>query len=192
MTTSGRRKLSCYVDETGQDTGGAFFLVAVVVTAEERNKLTALLERIEQTSGKGRVKWTKTEKSARLAYIRIVLAQPMLKGSLFYAHYHHTTQYVPLTVLTTARAILAVAPDDYRATIFIDGLPRSKERWFGSELRHLRIATKKVRGVRREENDALMRLADALAGFVRAALEKKGRFPILLRASEKHGFIKEL
>jgi hypothetical protein len=50
----------CYVDETGQDTLGQFFIVSVVVTESERDSLTAELDMIERLSGKGKVKWTQT------------------------------------------------------------------------------------------------------------------------------------
>jgi hypothetical protein len=46
------QKLYCYVDETGQDTGGQIFIVAVVVTGEERDDLLTLCEQLEKVSGK--------------------------------------------------------------------------------------------------------------------------------------------
>ena len=46
------KKLYCYVDETGQDTKGRFFLVAIVITGEEREELIKELEKIEATAKK--------------------------------------------------------------------------------------------------------------------------------------------
>ena len=81
-----------------------------------------------------------------------------------------------LTVLSTAKAILASGPQsDHGATVYVDGLPKSRIRWFGVELRRLSIRTLKVSGVRREESDPLIRLADACCGFIRAALS--GHYP---------------
>ena len=46
------KKLYCYVDESGQHTEGAYFLVSVVIVAEERDQLEVLLLKIEQVSRK--------------------------------------------------------------------------------------------------------------------------------------------
>jgi hypothetical protein len=46
------QKLYCYVDETGQQPEGRFFLVSVVVTGPERDALNTALERIEHATGK--------------------------------------------------------------------------------------------------------------------------------------------
>ena len=74
------------------------------------------------------------------------------------------------TVMTTAQAILRARQSATPAVVYVDGLPNSRLRWFGVELRRLSIRTNKIVGGRREEADALIRLADACCGFVRAAL----------------------
>lgn len=165
------KKIYCYVDETGQDTQGRLFIVSVVITEEEKEVIENLLEKIETDSGKGRVKWVKSNFNSRLTYIRRILSSPLLRGKISFAFYQNNQEYLSLTVLTTARAILGFDAKSYKATIFVDGLPRSQERWFGRELRHLRIKTKKARGVKRDENNPIIRLADAICGFVRAAIE---------------------
>jgi hypothetical protein len=68
-------KLYCYVDETGQDTQGALFVVSVVLADQERDRALQLCEAIEQSSGKGRVKWIKTDYERRLSYIRQILQE---------------------------------------------------------------------------------------------------------------------
>ena len=50
MSDAHKQKLYCYVDETGQDTKGAMFLVVVVITAEDPDALRTALERIERVS----------------------------------------------------------------------------------------------------------------------------------------------
>lgn len=49
-------KLYCYVDETGQDTEGTFFLVALVITGSERDELRKFLIHAETNSKKGKLK----------------------------------------------------------------------------------------------------------------------------------------
>lgn len=75
-----------------------------------------------------------------------------------------------LTVLSTAKAMLKAGRPGASAVVYVDGLPKSRLRWFVVELRRLSVRTSKVVGVRKEETDALIRLADACCGFVRAAL----------------------
>jgi hypothetical protein len=89
------QKLYCYVDEAGQDTKGKLFVVAVVITAADRDALRHLLEAIDERSGKGRRKWHHTKPPRRRAYIQAVLAEPRCKGALHYALYRGTTDYPP-------------------------------------------------------------------------------------------------
>jgi len=185
-------KLYCYVDETGQDTHGDLYIVSVVVADAERDSAIELCEAIERESGKGRVKWVKASYAKRLDYIRRVLQEPTFKGKLNFAVYRNSLDYLPLTVLTVARTIVACEQRTYKATVLIDGLPRSHERWVGSELRHLRIQIKKVRGVRKDENDALIRLADAICGFVRAAWEGQVEVKKLFEQGKQSGLLREL
>ena len=185
-------KIYCYVDETGQDTQGDLFIVSVVITGRERDALVDLCERIERKTRKGRVKWIKVEYGRRLEYVRQILAEPVFRGKLNFALYHNTKDYLPRTVLTIARAITALDLNDYKASVLIDGLPRAQEKWVGIELRHLRIKIKKVRGVLKDENDALVRLADALCGFVRAALEGQAEMRELFERAQKNGTLKKL
>ena len=59
-----------------------------------------------------------------------------------------------------------------QATILVDGLARSERQRFARRLRQHRIVIDKVRGLK-DESDALIRLADALAGFVRHSIEER-------------------
>jgi hypothetical protein len=186
------QKLFCYVDETGMDPASRLFIVSVVITAAQRAALLADLDTIERVSGKGRHKWTHTRPAARAAYIARVVNHHGLQGALYYATYPTAGDYPVRTVLTVARAITRAAPPDAKATVFVDGLRKSQYHWFGTELRHLAIKTKKVRGVHADEADALMRLADALCGFVRAALAGDPNFAPLLSQAKLSGVVREL
>jgi len=50
------QKLYAYVDESGQDTEGRFFVVSVVLFGTDRDTVLARLESLEARTGKGRVK----------------------------------------------------------------------------------------------------------------------------------------
>jgi hypothetical protein len=161
MEPAKKQKLYCYVDETRQDTLGALFIVSVVVSGANKDDLAARLEAIERESGKGKVKWTKARARARLAYINAVLSALPFKGILYFSVYTGTKSYMALTVLSTAKAVLTASPRPSPTAVYVDGLPKSRLRWFGTELRRLSVQTSKVAGVRREETDPLIRLADA-------------------------------
>lgn len=184
-------KLYCYVDETGQDTKGQFFLVSVVITGSERDAVITELERIEQSTAKGLVKWHKAAFDRKVAYLNAILSNPSFKGRIFFSHYSQTTSYVELTVYSTAKAILERAKEDYKATVVVDGLRRNEVARFAHELRKLHIRVKKVRGVR-DESNALIRLADAIAGFVRDALEGKPYAQKPYQEAKDKGILKEV
>ncbi len=185
------QKFFCYVDETGQDTRGELFIVAVVIASQERNQLRQTCEDIERDSRKGRRKWVKTTYSRRLAYIRQVLERPIFEGKLNFAVYRDVQDYPSLAVQTIALALSARAETDYKATILIDGLPRSVERQVGLQLRRSGIRAKKVRGLK-DENDALIRLADAVCGLVRGAAEGQPAMRALFERAIQTGVLRDL
>jgi hypothetical protein len=191
-TPTNKPHLYCYVDESGQDTYGKFFIVSVVVTGDMRERLVLRLEQIEHASRKGKAKWTAARQSERLAYMKAVIADPIFNQTLHFAFYQNTVAYTTLTILSTARAILSV-PDRGTAAVYIDGLPKSRVRWFGTELRRLSVRVNKVVGIRREESDALIRLADACCGFVRQALTGTDEeMKTLFERAKRNDYLKEV
>jgi hypothetical protein len=192
-SSRGAAKLYCHVDESGQDTAGALFVVSVVVMAgEEQEQAMALCEAFEAESGKGRVKWNRARQASCLHFIQLLLAEPFFQGKLYFSAHQNSTDYLALTIQTTARAIERHAQHPYKVTVLIDGLPRSQQRTVGKLLRNLGIQTRKVRGVRKEENDALSRLADALCGWVRAAVDGQQTPMELFEQGKKQGYLREV
>ena len=142
MDITAPQKFYAYVDESGQDTEGRFFVVSVVLVGPERDTVLQRLEALEARSGKGRVKWRRARYSFRQEYITGLADIPSLAKAQGHA---------------------------YRVTIFVDGLTRPERTMFTTRLRARGIERKKVRGVRNEQSDAGIRLADALCGLVRDA-----------------------
>ena len=62
------QKLYCYINESGQDTKGTIFIVAIAVVGKERDELIKILDNIEIASGKKRTKWNKTKKELKEQY----------------------------------------------------------------------------------------------------------------------------
>lgn len=166
-------KLYCYVDETGQDTKGELFLVAVVL--KEINNLTILekrLEKIEQETGKKKLKWKKTNNEIKKRYLQELIQIKDLRNSVYYARYQASKEYSKLTSLTIAKAVLAKQNDKYSVTIIIDGLNDKERDVVREELKKLKIKYRKIRGMKDEQN-VFLRLADAMAGFLRDVTEKQ-------------------
>lgn len=80
-----KNKLYAYVDESGQDTKGALFLVAVVIAGAERDVLRRRLAEIERATGKRERKWTKTPRDEQVRYLEMIIAVPELARRLYYS-----------------------------------------------------------------------------------------------------------
>jgi hypothetical protein len=186
-------KLYAYSDETGQETEGEFFLVATIIVGDERDILLSDLEAIEQLSRKGQQSWRQTRHDRRIVYVDRILADPRLHGAIFYAIFRGSKDYQAATRETIIRALDARAPDRrrYRVTVIIDGLRRTERRGVAVELRRAGIPVKKVRGSRDQAN-ALGRLADAMAGFIRDGEEAVADFAERLRDAKGKGRIRAL
>ncbi len=74
----------------------------------------------------------------------------------------------------------------------MDGLSASGISEFSRTLRDLHIQTRKVRGVRKDENNVLIRLADSLCGLVRDAHEQTPWAEDAVRSLKSAGIIEEL
>ncbi|MFQ6032640.1 MAG: DUF3800 domain-containing protein [Candidatus Zixiibacteriota bacterium] len=165
-------KLYCYVDETGQDTKGKFFLVSVVIVGKDRDEIRGRLREIEKASKKGKKKWTQATLTQKQLYINQILTTTLFREAIFYAQYSDAIEYFSLIIKTIAEAISKKVQRDYRATVLIDGLGRPERRRVGSGLRKEGVKVEKVRGLR-HGSDEFIRVADAVAGFTRDFFEGK-------------------
>lgn len=184
-----KKKLYCYVDENGQNTNGKLFIVSIVVTDTDRDLLLALCEKIEKESQKHKDKWGKAKRSRRLDYINKVLSNKKFKNKLRYSVFENQKNYDLLTIIGIAKAVHFDNSKHYSTSIYVDGLAKTKRQEYGSELRKLGIQTRKVQGVAKDQNNALIRLADSIAGFVRDAVDNSGIETELLKKALKNGEI---
>ncbi|OGC47704.1 hypothetical protein A2886_02940 [candidate division WWE3 bacterium RIFCSPHIGHO2_01_FULL_42_13] len=180
-------KLYCYVDETGQDTAGELFLVAVVLKeAHEVDFLEKRLEEIEAETGKKQLKWKKASNKIKKSYLKEISQLKELKQTVYYSIYRSSKEYSKLTSLTIAKTVLSKGLDDYSVHIIIDGLNNKEREIVRSELKTLRIKYGKIRGMR-DQQSVFLRLADAMAGFLRDIAEEKlytSEFVISFKNSE--------
>lgn len=187
-----KQKLYAFVDESGQDTKGRIFIVSVLVLGKEKDFLSVVLEEKERTSGKKNVKWNKSRPALRKAYLEEILRLSQLKGKIFVEHFTDAKKYLELTSYSTAKAILRSAGENYKVTIFVDGLKGGELSVFTKGLRALRIRTKKVRGVKKDENNPYIRLVDAICGLARDADDEEAWAQDLLDRMLKEKIVAEL
>ncbi len=190
--TAETEKIYCYVDETGQDARSDYFIVSVVATKKDRNKLIKLLLKIETETNKKATKWLKTKREYQAAYIEKVFSCNEFKNSIFYLLTKETKAFKDTTIVTVASAINETkSKEKYKASVFIDGLERSSVRDVATGLRRVGLKIEKVRGVR-DESYPLIRLADAMAGLIRKKHEKVELAEKLYNIGIKKGAIKRL
>lgn len=184
-----KQKLYAYVDESGQDTKGRFFVVGVIVTEENRDSIVTELETIEQDSGKNNMKWHSAGPQCREKYLAAIAHTPILKNQAFFETFTNSKQYIEMSSFATARAILRKAKEDYSASIFVDGFNKRELEKFERGLKELRIKKRKLRGVRKDENNALIRFADAVCGLIRDVEDGNETAITLLKQLMKNGVV---
>jgi len=188
---SNRLKLNCYVDETGQDVRSLDFIVVTVIAATDPDSLRTTLQSIEQESGKRRRKWTDATVTQRLAYVEQVVNTSGFQRSIFYSKFPKPTHYPDSTFQAITQALEAAVGDQpFQAHVFIDGLSMSERQRGTAYLRAFSRDIRKVRGLR-DENDEFIRLADIMAGFIRAHFEGADYTERLYIRGIKRGVISE-
>jgi hypothetical protein len=175
-------KLYCYVDETGQDTLGKLFIIAIVMTGSSRNELEHFLEQLEKDTGK-KTKWMKTSDKIQRSYVEGILSANLPCQLYTRTYAVHAGRYDELGVLAAAQAITLYRAthdiaDNYKVTIAIDGLAKGLTPRIGHSFRLLGIKTRNVHG-ERDEASPIIRLADAIAGLVRGAHEGREPYKVL-------------
>lgn len=167
------KRFYCYVDETGQDTEGNIFIVTVVIP-ENRDEVLQYIENVEKQSGKGKFKWGRAKLEKRLQYLETIFAQKKYPLQMYYSVYKDTKEYKTSTIITIVKAIQAIKNyKKHKFIISVDGLGKKDQRFYGSQIHRLGIPSRKVKGIKRDESNALIRLADSICGFVRDVIEGK-------------------
>jgi hypothetical protein len=165
------QKLYCYVDETGKEFSSRKFIVAVVIITGDRDRLLVLCEQLEKETGKGKFKWGKAKHGPRMKYLNKVFSNKDLFSGLCYSVFPKIIDFDEATIAALVRSINQLKSSrKYTALIYIDGLAKTKRREYAVALRRHRLHLRQVRGIERDENNALKRLADAIAGFSGDAL----------------------
>lgn len=189
-----KQKLYCYVDENGQDTLGNLFIVSVVVTEENRDELLSLCEKLEEVSGKKKDKWGGAKHDKRMRYINHIFADDRFKGLLRYEVFKNTKDYNTATVTAIVSSVKWNKPiGKYTTMVYVDGLSKLKRKEYGARLRHMGLPVRRIKSIARDETNALTRLADSVAGFVRDAIDGKSEeIKELFTRAKKNGVLIEV
>lgn len=187
-----KQKLYCYVDESGQDTEGKPFLVAVVLeNIENLEILEKKLAKIEESTGKKQAKWKKINWKLKSKYLEELLKIKELQNSIFFSIYENTKEYSALTSLTVAKAVLAKGDKNYTVTVIIDGLNEKERDIVRDQLKKLKIKYNKIRGMKDEQN-IFLRLSDAMAGFLREVYEGETDAKLFMQKLKKKEIVEEV
>jgi hypothetical protein len=157
--------------------------------------LEQVCETYERASGKQKTKWGRARHEQRLRYLRLVFADGRFQECLRFVVYGNVGgKFDEATVKAVARAVLWKKPQQpYIASIYVDGLSKDKRRDYTGRLREQGVSIYQVRGVAKDENSPLTRLADALAGFVRDAIgDEDGEAKQLLERAKHDGDVIEV
>jgi len=188
---STKRKLYAYIDESGQNTKGRFFVVSILVLEEERELIQEKLRLVENVSKKN-LKWNKSRHKFRLEYLNEIVKLRCLKNKIFFEIFHGSKEYIKLTSHSSAKAILKRVRDEYKVTIFIDGFRKKEIEVFQRELRDFGIKRRKIRGVKKEENNIFIRLVDSICGLISDVNENKQWAKDILNKLRKRKIVTKL
>jgi Protein of unknown function (DUF3800) len=194
--TSLMQKLCCFVDESGQETSGRIFVVTVIISGERYKQLMTLCETYERLSQKGRRKWHSADPKPRLDFIRLVIGDSRFEGVLCYSTFQNQVKpaFDAFTVDTLASVIASkLDKGHYVVEAWIDGLSKTKRTEYANSLRGKGLQNVHLHRVRKEDSNALIRLADSLAGLLRDAIDAKYPEAVqLAQRGQRNGIIVEV
>jgi hypothetical protein len=186
-------KLYCYVDESGQDTGGRYFIVVAVIARGDNEYLSEELEKAEKSSGRGLSKWHSSHYSGRVRYIESIAKLEGLQGRVYARVYFEGKQYLERTASVIADSIIGFANGNmipkYRSTVIVDGLKEGEAIPMAKALRMRGLLVGKIRGCR-DESSPIIRLADSIAGLVRDAHEGNAKLDSFAKRLKKRGILR--
>ena len=87
-------------------------------------------------------------------------------------------------------------PDNYTAMIYVDALSKTKRAEYMRDLRKMGVQVNQLRGIAKDENEVLIRLADSMAGFIRdvltGALDSRSEAQNLYQKGIQNGYLIEV
>jgi hypothetical protein len=186
------KKLYCYVDETGQDTGSDVFIVVAVLDFGGQDLVRRELSNIEEATKVHKRKWFNFRSPAKEEFLRTCTEKELPKGGTHYGAFKKPTDYFLPMLEVVERAIKrSTRNHPYRAIVYVDGIDKKKAKELTGELRTKGITLSYVRSAR-DESEPLLRLADRWAGCIRSGIEGSGSNLKLTSKAEKEGYLQKV
>ena len=150
-----------YCDESGQQSGGAYFVVGVALVVKQEEVRAQVVE-LEHRASRVSRKWSKCTLPQKERFLGLI--EPVLKEiqPVYYRSCGPGRDYNAWTIEVIAAAALTREPSA-EFFVMVDGLADTAA--FSKALRGRGVNVKKMRGGR-DESEPLLRLADFVAGFV--------------------------
>lgn len=185
------KKFYCYVDETGQDTSGTFFIVGLLVLSNQREELEQRLKTLEEISKKRQAKWTDAYYLYRRQYISGLL-NLNLSHTIFSKHFSSGKEYLKYTADAIVVTLRTLEGEARQATVYVDGFPLAQVQDLKRQLKPSLKMRIYVKTIARDESSAFMRLADAICGLVRDGNEGNAWSQKAIKQLKEKGFLKSL
>jgi hypothetical protein len=158
------KKLHLFADETGSVAEGGFFLVAILAVADDLAEVERLFLELEFRSDRTKIKWVRSTQKRKVKFLGGL--QPILQRLHRAAWRTHVSAGGNLVELTVSAVVdSALLDPECVFTVKVGGLNEVSLQLVRSAFRAQRLHLRKATGGR-DESEPLLRLADALAGFL--------------------------
>lgn len=185
------KKLYCFVDETGQDTGSKVFIVVAVIVTSNIEAVRQRLEELEKSTKIGVIKWHKSNYKFRIQFLEEFLRQDNDDLHIYFLKVKKPVFYWLPTVEVLQKSIPEHSGAETQVIICIDGLDQFSTKKYTNALRTKALKIKLAKGPR-DESEPLIRLADRWAGCIRMALSANKDCEALVARAKKRGVLKEI
>lgn len=186
-----RTKIYVHADERGQHVSAEYFVMVAIVTTKELGTLRRQLKELENETGVGKKKWKKTRDKNRMDFLKQVVEQGVGKGEVFFGVYKKPLPFFFPMLEVIEQGIRYTAQGEYIARVWVDGIDTKKSNELTNALRMKGISLSRVKS-KRDESEALIRLADRWAGCISMGVEKGGIQKKILKDAIKQGYLRKV
>lgn len=167
-----RPHIRCYVDESGRIKKDPGLIVACFVTGLPESECRERLLKIEFDSKKGARKHHKTNRSRIKAFLDLFRRDKDFGGSIKYSCFQEGSNIHESTIEALSRALArSKLPNNYKLFLYIDALSKTQKTRYKAGIRARGFGVHKIRGVKKDENNPMIRVADTFAGFIADAYD---------------------
>ena len=159
------RLVCLYLDDSGQQSKGRFFVVAGIAIERDRAAISSTLCRVETISRKHLRDWHRTNAERRIAYLTSACSISALQGRVFYKIYANCADTNQMQLRADAvQDAIAIFAHHSRRAIYYEGLTRASRESLEHGLRRCGLKCEVRNGSFAKVPE--VRLVDSLAGMI--------------------------